>query len=205
MIKKLVFGLALLMACQTTNVVPISNTDAMCIEDAGVESATSNVIVDVGPKHQNILIIGDSQARYAKWQIKKIQRPNETIFVDDKGGTTILWWNNKHFREEMAKYPNVDVVVIFLGTNNFNFTFLQPHQDILDVLHERRLKCIWAGPTKVDGRKHVINKLIKDAVSGTCSYVDTEELDIPLADGVHPTPQGTIKWLQEIWKVKDSL
>lgn len=201
MIKKLVLGLALLAGCTTTHAAPISNTDAMCIEDAEVPVDASEE--DAAPKHENILIIGDSQARYAKWQIKKIQRPNETIFIDDKGGTTILWWNNKHFREEMAKFPNIDVVVIFLGTNNFNFTFLQPHQDILDVLHERKLKCIWAGPTKVNGQKHIINKLIKDAVSGTCSYVDAEELNIPLADGVHPTPDGTVKWLQEIWKVKD--
>jgi hypothetical protein len=170
------------------------------------------------PTHQNVLLIGDSEVRYVNWWgLKSVQQPNETVFVDSKPGTTIAQWNNgmwwdKHFftfKSEMARYSNIDVVIVFLGTNNYNFTYLQPHQAILDTLKGSHAKCIWVGPTDVHihgpRNPHIINGLLKKEVSSVCTYVDTESLHIPLVDGVHPTQAGAIKWMQEIWKVKSSL
>lgn len=174
------------------------------------------------PVHHNILLIGDSEVRYVGWHVKSVQQPNESIFVDSKPGTNIIQWNNGmwwnghffNFKSEMAKYPNVDIVIIFLGTNNFNWRFLQPHQNILDEVKRRHIKCIWVGPTNVDARvfhnpritnPHIVNKLLKQDVSSVCTYVDTEQLGIPLVDGVHPTAAGAVKWLQAIWQVKQSL
>lgn len=205
MIKKLVLGLALLVACNTTHAAPMVNTDAMCIDDASLEASVDASIEDAAPKHQNILIVGDSQAVAAKLQLKKVQKPNETIAVAAKGGTTIEWWDTDRFQNELNNHSNTDVVIIFLGTNNYGMQRMPAHQNILKAITARKVKCIWTGPTKVNGNKHIINKLIKNAVSNTCSYVDAEELNIPLSDGVHPTPQGATQWLQEIWKVKESL
>lgn len=204
----------LLAACQPSNLAPtiIDRPDAT-IKDAGmdaeiVDAATEAEQVEAAPivpKHQNILLIGDSQVQYADWFFKPLRNKNETVFFDSKPGTTIGWWNYDIFHREMNKYHNIDIVIIFLGTNNSNFTYLQPYHNILDEVKARKIKCIWVGPTAVYGKKHIINTLIKDAVSETCTYVDTEALDIPLADGVHPTQLGTVKWLTEIWKVKASL
>jgi hypothetical protein len=105
----------------------------------------------------------------------------------------------------MRRNAKPDVLIVFLGTVNFNFPYLQPIHNILDEITHRQLTCIWVGPTKVYGQTHIINQLIKEAVVPTCTYVDTETLDIPLEDGVHPTIPGAIKWLQEIWNIKNAL
>lgn len=211
-----------LVACQCpnqSNIIqsynPIVNESAEIQPiDAGIIDVIDQEPIKkepIVPKHQNILLIGDSEVTYVAWQINKIQQPNETLFIDSKPGTTIGWWNYKVFYNEMSKYPNIDIVIVFLGTNNFNFTYLQPYQNILDVINARKVKCIWVGPTNVNvtvngyKNQHIIGGLIKNAVSDTCTYVDTEKLDIQLADGVHPTAQGSIKWLTEIWKVKTLL
>lgn len=216
--KFITFLLLLLASCQfqkaiktasstisNPGLVVDSNTETINVETINTEyiDILPPISIEASkPKHQNILIIGDSEALYAGWQVKKVQQDNETVFVDSKPGTTIGWWNYGNFHQEMSKYRNLDIVIVFLGTNNFNFTYLQPYQNILDEIKNRRVKCIWVGPTAVYGKKHVINTLIKTAVSDTCTYVDTELLDIPLSDGVHPTIPGTIKWLENIWKIK---
>lgn len=159
----------------------------------------------ITPKNQNILLIGDSEVQYAYWFFKPFKNLNETVFFDSKPGTGIGWWNAGMFHKEIDKYPNVDIVIIFLGTNNVNLKYFQPYQNILDEIKVRNVKCIWVGPTAVYNKKHHMNQLIKQAVEQTCTYVDTELLDIPLVDGVHPTSEGAVKWLTEIWKVKSTL
>jgi lysophospholipase L1-like esterase len=185
--------------------------------DVAVENSVS--IVDAGASNaemadavspQRILLIGDSEVRYNNWYFSaaNVKKPTETVFFDSKPGTTIGAWNSI-FVSEMAKYPKIDVILIFLGTNNFNFSFLQPHQNILDEVKRRNIKCVWIGPTDVrwSGIKnlHMTGPLIKAAVSSTCTYFDAEAANIELADGIHPTKRGSIKWLTLIWEVKDKL
>lgn len=181
--------------------IPDVNHPEVIVEDAAID-----VQVDAPPAHQNILLIGDSEVMYNHWYFKPMEKDNETVFFDSKPGTTIGWWNF-HFKDEMAKYKNIDVVIVFLGTNNFNFTYLQEHQNIIDGIKSSNAKCIWVGPTNVrmKGWKnpHITGKLLKEAVAGTCTYFDTEAADIELADGIHPSRDGAINWLQKIWKVKD--
>lgn len=157
------------------------------------------------PLHQNILIIGDSTAGFASWKVDKVKQPNETLVIHYKPGSPISYWNNGHFADSLNHSPKIDVALIFLGTVNFNFPYLPSVHHILNQVRARHIKCIWVGPTAVYGQKHALNTLLKKEVSSTCTYIDTEELDIPLVDGVHPTPDGTVKWLKEIWKVKNSL
>lgn len=209
--KKLYLIPLILVGCRQPDYFPVVDATANDVQeeviDAGtdshIEDAHDADVADAESLHQNILLIGDSQVLYANWFFKPLKKSNETVFFDSKPGTTIGWWNYGTFHKEMSNYTNLDVVIIFLGTNNFNFTFLQPYQNILDEIRKRHVKCIWVGPTEVYGKKHIINQLIKTAVSNDCTYVNTEELSIPLADGVHPTAEGTVKWLTEIWKIKD--
>jgi hypothetical protein len=160
------------------------------------------------PPPQRILLIGDSEVLYLSWYFDRanVKQPNETVLFDSKPGTTIGTWNSI-FVQEMSRYPRLDMVIILLGTNNFNFDFLQAHQSILDEVKRRNIKCLWVGPTdvKMKGWKnlHMTGPFIKEAVDGTCTYFDTEAANIELADGVHPTLAGGIKWLQLIWEAKD--
>ena len=164
----------------------------------------AEIIVGHIPSPENILLIGDSEVLYEHYYFDQanVKLPNETIFFNSKPGTTILTWNNI-FVSEMNRFPNVDTVIIYLGTNNQNFKFLQPHQNILDEVKRRNLKCIWVGNTKVYNRHHMINDLVHQAVEPTCTYFDTEKADIELIDGVHPTKSGSIKWLQMVWRMKN--
>lgn len=204
--------LAGLLSCQSN---PISQVKQEVYVEAPVSMIDAGVIdssVDrcVLPAHQNILLIGDSQVRFLSWYWGRanVQRPNETVWFDSKPGTTILTWNHIFIRE-MKKYPDVDVVLIFLGTNNFNFPFLQEHQNILNEVQRRKIMCLWIGPSNVRWpgirNLHMTGPSLKAAVSPTCTYFDTEAADIELVDGIHPSLIGAKKWLQLIWQEKDKL
>jgi len=166
--------------------------------------------VNTKPAKQNILLIGDSEVVYSEMYFRraKVKQSNETVFFDSKPGTTIEWWNgNNRFKNEFARYRNIDFIIIFLGTNNWRSTSLPSHQNILNEVAAHKIKCLWVGPVKRYGKSTKINQLLKPAIeqSGICSYFDTEEADIELFDGIHPTQPATIKWLNAIWKMKSSM
>ena len=199
--------LACLMACHAQSLdIPVAiGNDASPVSmiDAGEER--SEDVIDAAPAPQRILLIGDSQVRYLSWYFERAQvkQPNETVLFDSHPGYTILAMN-RIFVAEMNKYPNIDEVIIFLGTNNHNFNFLQPLDNILNEVKRRQVKCLWVGGTEVYHHHHpVINNLIKNAVQPICSFFDTEAKEISLLDEVHPDLEGGKKWLREIWKVKD--
>lgn len=197
---------AFMLACTQAETPDASISVVEEVTDAGVEVEVEEPEVEcIPPAHQKILMVGDSQAGFTSWRVDEMKRPGETVVTTYKGGTSLGYWNFGHFSEVLRNNAKPDVLIVFLGTVNFNFPYLQPIQNILDEITKRQLTCIWVGPTKVYGKEHVINQLLKEAVVPTCTYVDTETLDIPLEDGVHPSIPGAIKWLQEIWKVKDSI
>lgn len=152
------------------------------------------------PAPRRILIIGDSEACAVAPQVKKAKLPTDTVDVECKGGTVVQYWGAQgHFKAALAKHPKPDVVVIFLGTNHYWQKETPPVAPVLDLVRENGLKCVWVGNTAVKGKKWAINGLIREAVTPTCDYFDTEEADIPLWDGVHPDPTAALKWLQAVW------
>lgn len=150
----------------------------------------------------NTLVVGDSEAGFASRRFKEVKLSNETIHLEAKGGTTIQYWTNGAFHKALAAHPQTDTVIIFLGTNNVWSAVLPEVSPILNEIKNKNIKCIWVGPTAVHGKKWKINQLLKVAVSETCTYIDTETLDIPLEDGIHPTWGGILKWLKIIWATK---
>ena len=195
-----------LVACHpaptyTTTVFDASADTPVSVIDAGEDVSDGGIEADT-PKQ--ILLVGDSQVLYAKWYMARagVQKPNETLFYDSHPGTTILTWN-RIFVREMSKFPKMDEVLIFLGTNNNNFTYLQPLDNILGEVKRENVKCVWVGGTEVYHHHHpIINNLIRNAVSPTCQFFDTEAAGIDLIDGVHPSPEGAKKWLKLIWDFK---
>ncbi len=183
-------------AATPTIVVEVVKPDVVktVFEDAGV--------VNTAPKTIKTLVVGDSEAGRCKFRMNEVRRENETIIVEQRDGTETKFWANGAFHAALARHPETDNVVIFLGTNDFYRTMVPNVAPILDEIKEKHLKCVWVGPTSVQFKKWKINGLLKDAVSPTCTYVDTQEIGIPLWDGVHPTNAGVIKWLRAIWDVK---
>ncbi len=157
---------------------------------------------------KNTLLIGDSQVGCVNSRMNEFKTKfniDENIFVDYKIGSTIQFWEtNEKFHKTLLQYPLIDTVIIFLGTNNFWQTTKPNVDSILNEIESKKLNCIWVGPTKVHDKKLAINQLLKNVVSPTCSYVDTEQFFIPLSDGIHPTYQGIFKWLRVIWEKKEN-
>lgn len=149
------------------------------------------------------LIIGDSQVGSVQRRLKEVREPNEIIDTDFKNGTSIQYWAEQgNFVKALSRHPQPDIVVVFLGTNNYSNKTCPNVTPILDEIVKRGIKCVWVGPVEVRGRKWPINGLIKQAVTPTCTYVDTENFSIPLEDGVHPTYTGILKWLRAVWSMK---
>ena len=177
--------------------------ESIPIIDAGQDEAS---VADVVKAPSRILLIGDSQVQYMDWYFSKsgVKRSNETVFFDSKPGTTIGYWNNGVFVQEMWKYPRMDVVIIMLGTNNWAFRgYHQNLTIIIDEIKRRKVKCLWVGGTEVYHHHHpYINDWLRNNVS-PCVFFDTEATGISLLDGVHPDLNGGIKWLHLIWQAKD--
>jgi hypothetical protein len=157
---------------------------------------------------RKVLIVGDSEACVVGSYIDlkklvadindKAQEPRDSVSVDCKGGTMIQYWGaGGNLRAALVRHPNPDAVLVFLGTNHYLQSTTPPTQTVTDLL--KQTDCIWVGNTAVHGKRWKINSLIRDAVTPQCKYFDTEAADIPLADGVHPTPAGASKWIRLVW------
>lgn len=199
--RKLFFLLALLTSCKTQCDVNVTSSKV----DASVqefESSAPEPVVESQQKiaERRILIVGDSEACAVSWQVKRVKLPTDTVDVECKGGTTVPYWGSQgHLKMALDKHLKPDVLLVFLGTNHYGQVVTPDVKPILDIIKDRELTCMWIGNTAVKGKKWKINKLIRDAVTPTCSYFDTEEANIPLPDGVHPDGIGAVKWLKLIW------
>lgn len=207
--RTLHFILPFLLACRTepASIAPVA-LDVISISDTVIDAGQDEVgAPDVAAPSQRILLIGDSQVFYMQviFDRANVKKSNETVMFDSHPGFTILAMD-RIFVAEMSKYPRLDEVIIFLGTNNWPFDkWQQPMDDILREVQRRNVKCLWVGPTevyhKVD-RVKALNKEIKTTIAGVCDFFDTQAAGIELQDGVHPSIEGGKKWLQEIWKAK---
>lgn len=157
---------------------------------------------------RKVLIVGDSEACAVSQYIdlrKLVAQindedglPHDHVDVACKGGTVVQYWGaGGNLKIALQKYPHPDAVLVFLGTNHYWQDKAPPTQTVTDQLKDTN--CIWVGNTAVHGRYWKINHLIYEAVTPQCSYFDTETADIPLADGVHPTPAGATKWIRAVW------
>jgi len=167
------------------------------------------VPADTAPRNRHVLIVGDSEAcavaPYAKpvaWQTNDAaHEPHDDIEIDCKPGTVVQYWGGQgNLRAALERHARPDVVVVFLGTNHYReATAAPPVMPILDIISEQGARCVWIGNTAVHGKKWPINRLLSAAVQPTCEYFDTEAAGIELIDGVHPTKQGAVKWLNLVW------
>jgi len=154
------------------------------------------------PAKRRILIVGDSEACTVAHYVKKVKLSTDIVNVDCKGATTVQYWAaGGNFRAALNRHPKPDTVLVFLGTNNYWNKTAPNAKPILDQVTERGFGCVWVGNTAVKGKKWPINGLLRDAVTPTCSYFDTEAADISLPDGVHPGPSGAVKWLRLVWEM----
>lgn len=149
---------------------------------------------------EKILIVGDSEACAMKYgAVKAVQTSEEKVDIDCVGGTRVSYWENGRMKQALSK-DKYDVVIVFLGTNDYG---MKPDPTkVVQAITDSGAACVWAGPTLVRGQKSVTNEHLKSRVA-PCVYLDTQALGVPLADGVHPTGAGAVKWLAKVWELKN--
>ena len=157
---------------------------------------------------RHVLIIGDSVAcavspvakEVAQEWAQKTGQPTDDVTVDCKGGTTIQYWGpGLHAHFSLQARPLTDTLLVFLGTNHYWQKTVPNPQLILDLVTNRNLTCVWVGNVAVKGKHWPINGLLRDAVTPTCIYFDSEAEPIQLCDGFHPDSANAKKWLTDVW------
>lgn len=151
------------------------------------------------PHH--ILILGDSEAGISSHYISHVQQPNETISFEYKVGSIIEYWFG-NIDQALNKHPDIDTIIIFLGTNNINRKYL----DLSPILKKtNKYNCIWISPAKVKGYTWQSTKDLEDNITknSTCHFFNSEKLDLTLYDGYHPTIPSMKFWLENIWEFKN--
>ena len=154
---------------------------------------------------EKILVVGDSEAAHVSHFYEYVRTYREDISSEFKGGTNIQQWQDGLMDAALAKHPDVDTVVIFLGTNNIG---RKTELDVSAILGKiKGKKCIWVGPPAVRGKKWLFNKLLRDNVLkvSKCFYLNSEEIKLTLPDEWHPAPQSSILWLREVWSLKNEM
>lgn len=109
-----------------------------------------------------------------------------------KGGTPVRYWET-HI-DEAGIMPG-DSVLVYLGSNDWG-TVSEPAA-LLAKLKASRASCVWVGPPLIRGKHGAAPKLKRDVTAeGTCSYLDSRDLNLILGDGVHPaTAAEHVRWL----------
>jgi hypothetical protein len=189
-----------LVACHVDAQLSIKSMhpDAATRDTKATESEIIVTAYKSVPRH--ILLVGDSEAGRVSWRVKDVKESDDVVHVVYKGGTTIQQWGaGGLFNAALTKYPSDDTVVIFLGTNDYSKTTTPDVAPILRQVTAAHMNCVWVGPTSVHEKSWSVNDLIEAAVSSTCTYFNTEKMDIKLEDHVHPNYDNAGKWLGMVW------
>lgn len=215
------FAVALGCAKDRTDATPLPTVNT-AKEDSEPPVVTAPTMEIVTPRQsRHVLIVGDSEACAVSSYInlKKLVAtindedgaPHDVVDVECKGGTVVQYWGDGgNLKLALQKHPKPDDVIVFLGTNHYWIKSIPETTKVPGQLTLPKVRvitdqlkdtnCIWVGNTAVHGQHWAVNGLLRDAVIPQCTYFDTEAANIELADGVHPTPAGAVKWVRLVWK-----
>lgn len=172
-----------------------------------VDKTVTKDVVDLTevsqPDAREVLLVGDSEACAVGPLAKRREGPTLRVSVDCKVSSTIPYWSDR-IKDTLAQHPHPSTVVVFLGTNHYWVDKDLPDvSPVVDPIIASGAKCVWVGNVAVKGRRWPVNRLLRDAVGSRCTYFDTEAAGIELADGVHPTQSGAVKWMGSVWQLVD--
>lgn len=145
----------------------------------------------------NYWIVGDSEAGATSAALKEALPSGSKIDLTFEVSSRIEKWAAGKMANARPA-GRIDVVIVFLGTNNYYDQTLPSPEGILKVIRSTGAKCIWVGPPKVNNRSWKLNNELRQAVEPTCKFVDSQQIPIALRDGIHPTPNGARTWARKI-------
>jgi len=154
-------------------------------------------------------IIGDSQACAARFWAREIaKRDGVKIHELCRGGTQTRAWGSwltkgagpgpigttsfPALQALNTLTPRPEVVIVYLGSNDGATPDANP---VIDAIRANGARTVWVGPPLIRGAK-VGNEFLKAAVAARGeTYLDTQAMALPLADGVHGTIPTVKAWL----------
>lgn len=141
-------------------------------------------------------VFGDSQCAGASSVAKSVPSLNRwpNVRFSCKTSTRISHWANGLLKTDQMRAN--DAAIVYLGSNDW-IGSADPRA-VLNMLAARRVKCLWIGPPLIQGIDNgVADKLKREVEShGACKYLDSRQLGLFQPDGVHPTPQEHVRWLE---------
>ncbi len=163
---------------------------AIDLEDMLLENNTSQL---------KVLVLGDSMGEgiaYGLSQLKKRYPIRYKSFA--KASTTTFYWNSELLKNKEIENFAPDIVLIALGTNEWNGVGSATKLRILKIynkLESMGLKSVWVTPPVCDANKFY--EMVYD-VYGNHTY-DSRMINLPRGpDKIHPTMKGYITWADDI-------
>lgn len=149
-----------------------------------------------------VLLIGDSLGVGLSTEFLKIAKSNGYKPVAHVvSGTTTKFWAKAVLRDIEVHRPSL--VVVSLGTNDaVNTGFTQKtYEDFAVALNDVGTFVVWIGPPAIKASKIAkIEKTREEIRSSVPNFFESENIEIPLLDGIHSTGQGYAKWMRAVWQ-----
>jgi lysophospholipase L1-like esterase len=145
--------------------------------------------------------VGDSEAGATFSAIRELL-PYGHATLTYESGSRIEKWSRGKMAASSPK-SKVDVIIIFLGANNYYDSRLPSTEGILRVIERSEARCIWVGPPKIGGLPWKLDSNLRESLEGRCSYVSSQDLEIELRDGIHPSIDGAKFWASKIVETLD--
>ncbi len=154
----------------------------------------------------HLFVIGDSQACGATGVAnpcgsdpsRPCAKSGDTFanVIDLDGTRTLVYCKvGAHTSEFAAIVPTLgigtgDTVLVFLGSNDYD---AKPDPTgIVKAIKAAGASYLWVGPPAIRGRVGAAPAYLKSKLGA--AYYDSRELDLKLADGIHPSPDEFARW-----------
>jgi hypothetical protein len=146
-----------------------------------------------------IFLIGDSMGEGVAYGLSHIKRKYPIEFQSiAKSSTTTYYWNSYTALDKKILDYNPNVVMIILGTNEWNGVNSSTKLRIMKLhkqLEDLGVQVVWVTPPVKKASKFF--DIVHD-IYGVFTY-DSRNLNVPRGpDHVHPTPKGYIVWSRQI-------
>lgn len=156
----------------------------------------------LGQPGLKVLLVGDSLGVGLTKPFKaSAVALGEQAMVAAVSGKTMSYWLGQGGLASIVASFRPDVVLVCLGTNDSktNYTTEQltdQLQRVLATASSTGAKVAWILPPKLPFPERV-GPLVRAA---GVPFFDSAQLDLPQADGIHPTGAGFAAWNEAIWR-----
>jgi hypothetical protein len=166
--------------------------------DSPSEAPAAGGGVDRAPGPQRILVFGDSMVINMVQPLADYCKANGHTLMPaiQYGSTTIGWASNSHL-DQLVKSDAPTLAIVVVGSSELTTKYVEISERSIQRMLEKlgAIPSIWIGPANWRSDTG-INDVMERAV-GPERFFRSAELELSReADGIHPTPTGSRKWVE---------